>query len=75
MVLFSILFCVNSSVVLYAFSSKEVRSDDTSEIRHLVHCLLLKGYVQLFIGFFTLKMQMSVSQPSAWRQNVKHEIL
>ena len=51
MVLFSILFCVNSSVVLYAFYSKEVRSDDTSEIRHLVHCLLLKGYVQLFIGF------------------------
>ena len=45
MVLFNILFCVDSKAVLYSLNSTDskVRSDIIHEIKHLVHCLLIKG--------------------------------
>ena len=45
MVLFNILFCVDSNAVLYSLNSTDskMRSDIVYEIKHLVQCLLLKG--------------------------------
>ena len=45
MALFNILFCVDSKVVLYSLNSTDskVRTDIIYEIKHLVHCLLIKG--------------------------------